>query len=185
MPKRVSVSIEPIGLRFDRLGRQVENGHFHAAGDIDADGVGNDGILGGQHAADGQAIADVGVRHERGRDGHGQVAGVIHLLEGFGVEILAPLAEVDGVGARGIAFGGGRGDLVVQGELGRHFAEMRVVAVIFRPLDDGGQCLPDFVGLHPGFLARGRSQPLGQFGQRSGDAEFFELARFHCLIVRA
>ena len=77
--------------------RQIEHGHFHAAGDVHAHGVRDDGVVGGQHAADGQAVADVGVGHERGGDGDGQLAGVLHLLERVGVQVRAPLAVGDGL----------------------------------------------------------------------------------------
>ena len=76
--------------------RQIEHGQFDAAGDVHADGVGDDGVVGGEHAADGQPVADVGVGHERGGDGDGQLAGVLHLLERVGVQVRAPLAVGDG-----------------------------------------------------------------------------------------
>ena len=43
--------------------RDVQHRHFHAAGDIHANGVRNYGVLSGQHAADGQAIAHMRIRH--------------------------------------------------------------------------------------------------------------------------
>ena len=77
--------------------RQIEDGEFDAAGDVHADGVGDDGVVGGEHAADGQPVADVGIGHERGGDGDGQLAGVLHLLERVGVQVRAPLAIRDGM----------------------------------------------------------------------------------------
>ena len=75
--------------------RQIEHGEFDAAGDVHADGVGDDGVIGGEHTADGQTVADMGIGHERGGDGDGQLAGVLHLLERVGVQIRAPLAVGD------------------------------------------------------------------------------------------
>ena len=43
-----------------------------------------------QHAADGQPVADVCVRHERGRDGDGKFARVLQLIDGGRVEVVAP-----------------------------------------------------------------------------------------------
>ena len=90
MPKRVSASME-------RVERQIEHGEFDAAGNVNAHSVGDNSVVGGEHAADGQAVADMGVRHERGGDGHGQPAGVLHLLERVGVQVHAPLAVRDGL----------------------------------------------------------------------------------------
>ena len=70
---------------------QVEHGHLHAAGNVHADGVGDDRVVGGQHAADGQTIADVRVRHQRARDRHGELARASHLVDGLGFESFAPL----------------------------------------------------------------------------------------------
>jgi hypothetical protein len=50
----------------ERDGGEIEDGESHAAGDVDADGVGDDGSCGREHAADGQAVAHVGVGHEGG-----------------------------------------------------------------------------------------------------------------------
>ena len=65
----------------------IEHGQLHAAGDVDADGVRDDGVLGRQHAADRQAVAHVGVRHQRARNRDGQVDRVPHLLLRGVVEI--------------------------------------------------------------------------------------------------
>src|SRR5215472_13475011 len=35
----------------------IQHGHFHAAGDVDADRIGNHGVFRSEHTADGQAIA--------------------------------------------------------------------------------------------------------------------------------
>ena len=82
---------EPV-LRVSQLAQgQIEHRHFHAAGDIHADGKRNDRVVCRQHAANRQAVADVGVRHERACDRHGQPAGPLHLSDGLGVKVFAPL----------------------------------------------------------------------------------------------
>lgn len=52
----------------DRLGGEVEHGHLDSAGDIDTDGVGDDGIVGRQDAPDRESVAEVGIGHERTPD---------------------------------------------------------------------------------------------------------------------
>lgn len=70
------------------LGRQVKHREGHPAADIHAHGVGNHGVVGGQHPADGQAVAVVGVGHERAGHGHGQLHGRFHLVHRPGVDVL-------------------------------------------------------------------------------------------------
>ena len=102
-PKRVSLSS-----RFASRSRcpaivaggAVVDGQLHAAGDVHAHGVGDDGVLDRQHAADGQAVADVRVGHERARHGHRQRARVGHLLDGGRFQALAPLVPGREFGAR-------------------------------------------------------------------------------------
>ena len=88
----------------ERDGREVEHRQLHAAGDVDADAVGDDGALGREHAADRQAVAAVRVGHQRALHGRGQPQGVVHLREravlGVGAPRLhrrgrRPLAECD------------------------------------------------------------------------------------------
>ena len=89
------IELQPIG---QRPGRHVENGKLHPAGDIDADGVRHHRILQRQHAADRQAVADVGVGHQRGRSGHRQRAGLPHLHVRLGVDAaITPSAIGDGL----------------------------------------------------------------------------------------
>jgi len=49
-----------------------------------------DWVLHGQHAANGQAVTDMGVGHERSAHGHRQTASVTELLHRLGIEPLAP-----------------------------------------------------------------------------------------------
>ena len=80
--------------------RDIQHRHLHAAGDIHADRIRNDGVLGGQHAANRQAIAHVRVRHEGAGHCHGQQAGFLHLHHGLVLQSFAPLAVFDRFGAR-------------------------------------------------------------------------------------
>ena len=90
------------GLRFDCAGealrvplqfpqRDIEHRHLHATGNIHANRVRNDGVFCRQHAADGQSIADVRVRHQGTCHGHWQQAGLLHLHHGFVFQPLTPL----------------------------------------------------------------------------------------------
>ena len=92
-----------------RGGRDIQHGQLHAAGDVHADRVRNDAAAGGQHAADGQAVALVRVGHQRPARGHRQLSRVGHLLQRARLQALAPdlvrsgrLAADEGVGGREI-----------------------------------------------------------------------------------
>ena len=54
---------EPLAAAVQLAHGQVQHGHLHAARDVHADGVRDDGVFGGEHAADGQAVAHVSVGH--------------------------------------------------------------------------------------------------------------------------
>ena len=102
MPNRVSWWMrlgEAIPAAIQRLGRQVEHRELHAARDVDADGVGDDRVVGGQHAADRQPVALVRVGHESPRHGDRQAAGVVHLLQRRGLDVGAPDPVADRVAA--------------------------------------------------------------------------------------
>jgi len=72
---------------FEISGGDVEDGELHAAGNIDAYCIGDDGVARREDAADGQAVALVGIGHERAADGDGEAGGVFHLFERAGFEI--------------------------------------------------------------------------------------------------
>ena len=122
-----------------RVQRQVQDGQLHPAGDIDAHGVGYDRVVGGQHAADGQAVAHVGVRHQRARQGHGQGARPLHLPDRLPVQVPPPLpvwyfgchdtrfplkVRLSGIGASNRRRGSEAGDLLRHGH-GRDQADHR------------------------------------------------------------
>ena len=81
---------EPRLVDRERTDGQIENGHLHPAGDIHADGVRNDRVVGREHATDRQAIPDVRIGHERAGSGNRQPAGVFHLLDGVGFQAFTP-----------------------------------------------------------------------------------------------
>jgi hypothetical protein len=91
---------EPVLLLFQVAHRNVQHRHLHAAGDVHADGVGNHRVVRGQHAADGQAVADVRVRHERARDRHRQQTRLLHLHHRVVFQPFAPLPVFHRFGAR-------------------------------------------------------------------------------------
>ena len=55
---------QPIGLLFQPRGRCVKHAHLHPAGDVNADRVGNHRVVGRQHPADRQAVADMRIGHQ-------------------------------------------------------------------------------------------------------------------------
>ena len=90
---------EAFGMPFQFADRDIQHRHLHAAGDIHADGIWNDRVLGGQHAADRQAVAHVRVGHESAGDCDRQQAGPFHLHHGLVFQPFAPLAIFDRFGA--------------------------------------------------------------------------------------
>ncbi len=48
----------------DFVDRHVQHAETHTAGDIDPNGIGDDGILGCQDPSDRQAVAQVGIGHQ-------------------------------------------------------------------------------------------------------------------------
>ena len=82
---------QPVALTGDDVRLAIINGELHPAGDINTDGIRNHGIFCGKNATNRQAVARVGIRHQRPRHGDGQCAGVRHLPHGIGFQIIAPL----------------------------------------------------------------------------------------------
>ena len=97
---RLDGAREAILLLLQVAHRNVQHGHFHAARDVHADGVGDHRVVRGQHAADGQAVADVRIRHQRARDRHRQQTRFLHLHHRVVFETFAPLAIFHGNFAR-------------------------------------------------------------------------------------
>ena len=143
---------------------EIEHCHFHAAGDVHADGVRDDDVIGGEHAADGQAVADVGVGHQSAGHGHGEEAGFLHLHDGLGLQASAPLAVFDGFGARGRrGFEQGAGEFAAQG-VGDKGGGVG---------DDGGDLVGEarFVAAAEDILGDEISGAPGGFTQRDAEAE--------------
>ena len=80
-------------------GGNIQHRHLHAAGDVHAHRVGNHRVFGGQHPADRETVADVGIGHQGPRHGHWQQAGPFHLHHGLVLQSFAPLAVFDRLGA--------------------------------------------------------------------------------------
>src|SRR5690606_2934020 len=124
-------------------------------------------------AADGQAVADVGVGHEGAGGGDGEGAGVAELLDGLVVEVLAggsPHAEGGVLAA---------GDVLPRRfarEEGGEFAPDGVAEPGARVLGDAGELSAGVVagegGAADGLLG-------GADGGAAGDAEVVELAGLH------
>lgn len=83
-----------LGALDEVFGRQVEYRQGHPAPDIHAHGVGNHGVISGQHPADGQAIAMVSIGHEGTGHGHGQFHGRFHLLNCARLNVLGTKRSV-------------------------------------------------------------------------------------------
>ncbi len=90
-------SREPILVPFQILHRNIEHRHFHTAGDVHADRIRNHRVFRCQHSANGQAIANMRVRHEGSAHGHRQQTGSFHLHHGLVFEPFAPLPVFDGL----------------------------------------------------------------------------------------
>ncbi len=110
---------EMFAAAFEVAHGEVEHGEFHAARDIDADGIGDHGVVGGEDSPDGEAVADVGVGHEGAGDGDRELAGAAHLVDGFRLEALAPLLPGGGGFPEGpLAAQQGRGELPAESVAG-------------------------------------------------------------------
>jgi hypothetical protein len=80
------------GIEFGQAGAR----HLHAATDIHPDRVGNDHPDGGQNAANGHAIADVGISHNGDMvKGAGQISQISGLVQGLLVEMVQPKEDRD------------------------------------------------------------------------------------------
>ena len=84
-----------------------EHAQPHAAGDVDAHGIRNDGVPRRQHTADRQPEAQVRIGHERATHRDGQAAREAQLFDGIVLDVIAPLTP-----------GGGSHGLVVVGHVG-------------------------------------------------------------------
>jgi hypothetical protein len=85
---------EPDAQTLEIARRLPEDGEVHAAADVHADGVRDDGVLHGGDAADGHAITDVCVGHERAGDDRREAHDVFHLLPGGLMDGFGPVDAV-------------------------------------------------------------------------------------------
>ena len=139
------------------FGGDVEDREPHAAGDVDADGVGDHRVVRRQHPADRQAITQVGIGHERGGNGDRQAHGGLQLVDSGGFQSLAPDAVRGGVGPLDVGRALG---LIAQGpgDLG----QLRVGGVCDGVGQDGFERALQRVGVQ-------RPRRLGDYPQRHAD----------------
>ncbi len=163
---RLDGAREPVLLLLQVAHRDVQHRHLHAAGDVHADGVRNHRILRGQHAADGQAVTDVCVRHERARDRHRQQTRLLHLHHRVVFEMFAPLPIFHRLGAR-LA-----GGAYVEQCLGKLTAQW-VIDECRRIGHNGRDLLvqPRFVAAAEDELGHKIRRPAGGFTQRHAESE--------------
>ena len=146
--------------------REVEHRQLHAAGDVDADAVRDHGALGREHAADRQAVAAVGVGHERAPHGRRQAQRVLHLVQRALLGVAAPglerrrrvpLREGDGERcARADQLLGDRSEVGVAGvrvRVGDHVPELGQRLVPPEPLDRSRQRVQRHAEERPGLEA--------------------------------
>jgi hypothetical protein len=159
--------------------RHVQDRQAHTAGDVDPDCVGNHGVVGGEDAADGQAVADVGVRHQGAGHRNRQSAGVVHLPHRVRLELGAPLAPGCGFGALGPARSAAAARDHRAGEDRGQFAEGRVFQVGLRIADHGPHLVADLATAQT--VRRGGADELQSEvqGRALGQPEFAEFACFH------
>lgn len=72
------------------IGVELIDGEAHTAGDVHADAVRDNCILGSENAADGEAVAVMGIGHECASDRDGELHGAFHLLAGSLVDAIGP-----------------------------------------------------------------------------------------------
>ena len=82
----------------ENLGVEGEDRQLHAAGDIDPDGVGDDGVFTRQHPANGEAITDVGIGHQRAAPGDRERTRIGHLAMSADVDVGSPGGVRDATG---------------------------------------------------------------------------------------
>ena len=93
------------GITIEGVHRQVQHGHLHATSDVDTDRVGDDRVLRGQHAADRQTVAAMGIGHQGTANGDRQLASVLQLLDRCRFEVVSPLAVGGRIGAGHVGAG--------------------------------------------------------------------------------
>ena len=136
---------QPVLIVLQKTDRQIEHRHMHPAGNVHPDRIGNDRVVRCQHAADRQAIPDMGIRHQGADDRYRQTAGILHLDNGLRIMICTPLAVICRRTALLIRFPAFRKMMQGIGKIGPH----RMIKVLLRPVDNGPHPGPNLSFLHP------------------------------------
>ena len=154
---------------------EVEHRHLHPAGDVDPDRVRDHRVPRGQHSADREAVALVGVGHQRPAHRDRQLAGVFHLFDGARLEVASPLLVGGELFSRYVSRLGGEHRLQFRSER----AELRVARVAIRRLDDVADLL-DGVGLRESALhERGAGFERRLHHRSAGDSHRGEFSGLH------
>src|SRR5215207_959457 len=101
-------ALELVLLLTQHVGGELEDAKTKSAGDIQANGPGDDGLAHGQHSSNRQPVADMGVGHQGAAGGHRQSQGGLHLWPGGIVDAcFAPRVIGQGFGAKLLLRGAG------------------------------------------------------------------------------
>ena len=120
LPKSVELFVE-------RRRGKLKHRELHPTGDVDPDGVRNDGVLTRQDTTDGKAISHMGIGHEctPSRDGH--CAGLPHLDMSGNINIASPC----------LVWGGLCGDeLLLRDQFPGEVAKVGIIDMFCRCRDD-------------------------------------------------
>ena len=80
-----------VALTGDDVCLAIIDSEFHPAGDIYTHRIRNHGIFCGKNATDRQAVAWMGIWHQRSGHGDGQCTCIRHLPHGIGFQVITPL----------------------------------------------------------------------------------------------
>jgi hypothetical protein len=167
---------KPVPLARDPRDGQVEHAELHAARDVDADGVGHHGALGGEHATDREPVAEMRIGHERAGDRDGKLRSHRHLRERLGLDVAAPPAP-------GHRFGTQRGRRATatrgtRHKASRHLPKRLVLFERGRVADDRLDAGAQVVARHP-LGAQGTQGRRGQPREIARQSEVFQFPRLH------
>ncbi len=167
--------LKQIRARLQRFDRHVKHRQLHAASNVDAHRVGNHGVLASQHTANRQAIADVGVRHQRRPGGHRRAASLPHLRVAGVVDLGAPGAIADRRRPHKVS---------LRDHVPGKLAETRIVEVNLGMLQDTLHAASHLLAAHF-FVLGGQLGSLDSAGHAVGrHAERLKLSRVHSLSRR-
>ena len=149
-----------------------------AVPNIHTHGIRHHRILRRQYAANGQAITQMRIRHQRTSDSHGKLRRVSHLRDGLLVKIRSPLLPGRGRLAWFKTLLAVCRDRLMFGKAMSKLRKMQIIKKGRRISDDRFELIAHLMLIQPG-SAHIRGEPLGQFGQGVRDAKIFQSASFH------